>query len=34
MREKTEIDMSHSDRKCKYQAHGEESVAACAQKQR
>ena len=32
--EKTEIEMSHCDRKWNYQAHSEESVAACAQKQR
>ena len=31
---KTEIEMSHCDRKWNYQAYSEESVAACAQKQR
>ena len=30
----TEIDMSHCDRKWNYRAHSEDSVAACAQKQR
>ena len=30
----TEIEMSHSDRKWNYQAHGEVSVVAYAQKQR
>ena len=32
--EKTEIDMSHCDRKWNYRAHSEESVAAYARKQR
>ena len=31
---KTDIEMSHSDRKWNYRAHGKESVAACTQKQR
>jgi hypothetical protein len=31
---KTEIEMPHCNRKWNYQAYSEESVAACAQKQR
>ena len=31
---KTEMEMSHCDRKRNYRAYSEESVAACAQKQR
>ena len=31
---KTEIEMTHSDRKWNHLEHGKESVGACAQKQR